>query len=139
MNTYRTFKDNQEKLFNDFSKENLFFAFSDSQFKEWLIKLNAKEEEIGSIGSGGFIKKENASKYIEILKSMDYETIEFLKDENNLFSAFVYELANHEYCITYDHESTLDALWLHFETMTDIQKEILKKAKKDYLSHNKEY
>ena len=29
-----------------------------------------------------------------------------------IFDMFVYELANHEYCITYDLEDTLDALGL---------------------------
>jgi hypothetical protein len=33
-NKYAELKDSQEKEYNNFSKKNMFFAFSDNQFKE---------------------------------------------------------------------------------------------------------
>ena len=61
------------------------------------------------------------------------ERSEFLADPANLKSALVYELSNHEYCITYDHSSALSALGLRSSELSSDQWDILKDAKTKYL------
>lgn len=59
----------------------------------------------------------------------------FIKD------MFLYELANHEYCITYDLEPTLDALHLSEDDVLNDEKLMheLKLAKAEYLKSHSEY
>jgi hypothetical protein len=52
---------------------------------------------------------------------------ELKKSENDLLDALVYELKNHEYCITYDITPALFVLGL---TENDIDPKILNKARK---------
>lgn len=58
-----------------------------------------------------------------------------------IYDMFLYELANHEYCITYDYEETFDALGLT-EKQVNADKRLihgLQKARKDYLKNSSEY
>ena len=54
---------------------------------------------------------------------------------------FIYELANHEYCITYDLEETLNALGLSVEEINADERLLhgLNKAIEDYLKTNTDY
>ena len=128
---YTQFKQEQEKKYNEFP---FLFAFSDKQLEEGKEKLGVKEnKELLSIGQGAFIRKKDIQAFKDLVDTFDKEKTEFLKDEKNLQDALEYELANHEYCITYSHEPTLEVLGLSFESLTDRQKEILKKAKENCL------
>lgn len=130
---YCDFREKQTKELNDFP---IFFAFNEEQFKKGKQKLNAIDNnELLSIGGGGFIRKEDKENFNNLFSKITDELKEYLKNNDNLLDAMEYELANHEYCVNYDHETTLDALGLSFDTMTDEQKEIFKTAKKNYLSH----
>lgn len=132
MNTkkYIDFKENQSKSLNDFAKENMFFAFSNEQFEEWLKKLNTTKENILQMYWWWFIKKESLKNYNDLIKKLDDDLIIFLTDKENLLQAFVYELENHEFNITLNHNNSLSALNLKYESLTDQQKEILEQAKK---------
>lgn len=129
-NKYLILKAKHEKLINDFPQ---FFAFSESQFEEGLKKLNTTKENLVSTGYGGFIKKEDKNKYIEMFKEINKESKESLKDDGLLFDALRYELSNHEFIITYDYKDTLNALGLSYESLTENQINILEKAKENYL------
>lgn len=132
MNTkkYKEFKETQSKLLNDFAKENMFFAFSNEQFEEWLKKLNTTKENIIQTPFWWFIKKESLKNYNDLVKKLDDDLATFLNDKENLLQAFVYELRNHEFDITWDHNNSLKTLNLKYESLTDDQKEILQQAKK---------
>jgi hypothetical protein len=54
---------------------------------------------------------------------------------------FLYELANHEYCITYDLEDTLDALALTVDEINADPRLLhgLEKALKQYLKDTESY
>lgn len=130
MNKYLKLKKSQEKRVNDFPQ---FFAFDNSQFEEGLKKLGVTKEEILNSGYGGFIRKSDKEAYKNMWVEIDNELNEALKDEVFLFEAFRYELANHEYSYTYDETPALNCLGLRLETLTDKQKEILKKATEKYL------
>jgi len=52
-----------------------------------------------------------------------------------IYDMFYYELANHEYCITYEYDETFDALGLTEEQVLADKRLLhgLKKAEKEYL------
>lgn len=134
MNRYTELKSKHEKMVNDFP---MGFAFSDKQFEEAKEKLGVKNnKELLSLGSGGFIRKTDNEAYGKLLVSMTKDTDEAVKDDEYLFQGFLYELGNHEFCITYDPESTLDCFNLTIEEVQS-DKRLLKifvKARKEYLA-----
>lgn len=133
MNSYKKFK---EKMTKEVNSLPMIFAFSNEQFEEGKKKLGVKENsELVSIGAGGFMKKND----IQLLRDMrdrhNKEFAEKIKDDKFLYEAFLHELWNHEFCITFDPEPTVNALCF---TMEEFEKDeralkIFKKAKKDYL------
>ena len=132
MNKYLIFKKEMEGNINNFP---MFFAFSDDQFKEGLNKLEVKKNEIISIGAGGFIRKSDKKKYLKMLENHNQKEEGLLKDDDFLFQGFRYELANHEFCITYDYTDTLNCFGLDEESLTKKQINILERAKEDYLKN----
>ncbi len=131
-NRYLLQKDKHQKMINNF---NMFFAFSNEQLEEGLKKLNTTKNNIISIDFGGFIKKEDKENYLNMLKVMNKESEESLKDDIFLYEGFRYELANHEFCITYDFTDTLEVFGLEEDKLTEKQNNILFKARKDYLAN----
>lgn len=108
--------------------EGIFFAFSNEQFAEGMAKVGLADNETDKIYkliAGGFILKTRSKAFREMLDRHDAEMKAFRKDQKNLFDALVYELKNHEYCITYDVSDALNALGL---TKDDIDTAMLKRA-----------
>lgn len=118
-NKYVEVKERHQKRVNKFP---LMFAFSNSQFedgmKKWGLTID-DTDKIYSIGAGGYIRKTDLEEYNKMWD-------EIRKEHNDLIEAdktgdgyikdmFVYELGNHEYCITHDLTDTLDALELTYE------------------------
>lgn len=132
VNKYLLLKEKHEKRINNF---NMFFAFSNEQLEEGLKKLNTTKDNIISIDFGGFIKKEDKENYLNMLKVMNKESEKSLKDDIFLYEGFRYELANHEFCITYDFTDTLEVFGLEKDKLTEKQNNILFKAQKDYLAN----
>jgi hypothetical protein len=126
MNTYTELKQKQSKEINDF--QGIFFAFSNEQFKEGMASLGLQAEDtkkIYSIGAGGYILKDRAKDFYAMLERFDSEKKELRKQEKTLVEALVYELKNHEFCITLDPNDALNALgW----SAKDIEPKLLKKA-----------
>lgn len=119
MNRYLEMKERQQKEFNEFP---MFFAFSNEQFADGMKKLGLKPNQTNklySMGMGGYYKKDDAPKLHEMRRRHDSEFREAIKadetGEGFILEMFKYELANHEYCITYDVSDTLDALGLTVE------------------------
>ena len=117
------------------------FAFSQEQFKEMMKKFGLKEKDtdkILSIGAGGYIRKSDKQALHEMWnrqrKEFEEEIEKDKKGTGFIYQMFRYELANHEYCITYDIEPTLDALGLTLEEINKKQNLVkgLKKALDDY-------
>ena len=113
---YIDLKQKQQQEVNDFP---FGFAFSNSQFKEMMEKFGLKEtdtDKIYSIGAGGYIRKTDS----EAMEKMFERHRQEMQDEINkdkkgtgfVYEMFRYELANHEYCVSYDLEPTLNALGL---------------------------
>ena len=124
----------QQEL-NDFP---IMWAFNDEQFIEGMKKLGLKEtdtDKIVTINSGGFMKKTDAPAFNAMMKRHAQEWEEAYEDDEFLYEAFLYELGNHEFCITYEYEPTLSALGLTEDQILNDERmlKILKRAKKDYL------
>lgn len=80
------------------------YAFNKEQLKEALEKLGVTDiSECTTIfGHGDIVKKEDASRFIKMLKDHTKEMQEALRDEEFAVAAFLYEMDNHEYAINYD-------------------------------------
>jgi len=128
-NKYLILKRKQEKRINDFPQ---FFAFSNEQLQEGLKKLNTIKEEILSTFGGGFIRKSDKEKYKEMWEIINKETENKRKDEKFLYSAFLYEMANHEYGYSQDDEEVLNAIGINDLNKKEL--EIYQKAKEEYFN-----
>lgn len=141
MNTYQELKDRHQKEMDAFP---LGAAFSNSQFEEMMQKwgLTVKDtDKICSIGGGCFIRKRDKEAFFNMLKKFDDETKAAIAADTTgdgfIYDMFYYELANHEYCITYEYDETFAALGLTEEQVTADKRLLhgLKKAEKAYLKN----
>ena len=108
MNKYEELKENHSKRINEFP---IAFAFSDKQLTEAMKKLNVKShKELLSIQGGGLIRKTDRTAYDQLFEDMNKEAEEAQADDEYLYQGFIYELGNHEYCITGDRYETLGVL-----------------------------
>lgn len=132
---YREFKEKKQSEFNSLP---LMFAFSNEQFEEGKKKLGVKDDkELVSIGGGGFIKKVDAHLLDEMINRHNKEYEELMQNDEFVYSAFYYELGNHEFCITLDQTDTLEALCLTVEEMENDPRlmKLFLEAKRDYLKN----
>ena len=102
----------------------MFFAFDKKQFEEGMKKLGLQPNEtnkIVSIGAGGYLLKDKVDE-LKNLSKKQKEELKQLRKNKKQFAAgmFAYELANHEFGLTYDLSETLDALGM---TLSGIKKE----------------
>jgi len=126
METYEQLKKRHSDEFGAF--EGLFFAFNNSQLSDGMRELGLPEDDyksIVSIGSGGYLRKDRRDSFKELFARHEQELKQLRRDEKRLIAAIVYELGNHEFCITGDPTDALAALGLTRET---VSARILKKA-----------
>lgn len=135
---YKQYKKNRQE---DFNKLPIYWAFGEQQFKELLQKLKLQDtpedlKKLVNIGCGGLMLKSDLPLLKNHNQTFSKEVLLFWLTHNFKFaySAFKYEMSNHEYYYTCDITDTLESLNITFE---DIQKNgYLKmaflKAKRDY-------
>lgn len=98
-------------------------AFSKEQFEKmmqgWGLTVN-DVDKICSLGCGCFIRKSDKERFLEMSARFKKEMQDAIAADKTgdgfIYEMFLYELANHEYCITYDYEETFDALSLTEKT-----------------------
>lgn len=115
METYLEMKDRHQKEVEAFP---MAFAFNNEQLKEGMEKLGFDVKDtskIYSTGGGGFIRKSDANAFGAMFDRIHTEEAEARKNDDYLFQMFSYELANHEYCYTWDLTDTLRSLGLTLE------------------------
>ena len=122
MNKYAELKNKLQKEFDEFP---FGFAFSNEQFEKMKQELGVKDNsELISIGAGGFIRKTDEKALDELINGKEKRMKEAIASdptgEGFIKDMFLYELANHEYCITYELDDTLYALDL---TLEEIEKD----------------
>lgn len=138
-NKYVELQAKHSKQINEFP---MGFAFSDKQFGEMKEKLGVKSnDEMISLSGGGFIKKEDKADFRDAFLKRCTETEEAMKDDEYLFQGFLYELANHEFCITGDPEDTLDCFGLTIDEVNADERlsRIFKEARKEYVDNCYDY
>lgn len=143
MNKYMELKNKIQKEVDEFP---MGFAFSNEQFEKMKEELGVKEDsELLSIGAGGFIRKTDKDAFHELFnnkaKRIDEAIAEDKTGEGFIKDMFLYELANHEYCITYDLEDTLYALDLTYDEVMNDERLLrgLTLAKNEYLGCPENY
>ena len=115
---YREFKEKWSSKFSEI--KGIFWAFSQEQFAEGMEKIGAEStSDIYDIGSGGFILKSEYEAIPKFWEDREAEFNDMMQIPEFAFSAFDYELANHEYCYSMDKEDALASLGL---TMKDVLK-----------------
>lgn len=144
-NQYQILKNKQQKEFNAFP---MGAAFSEKQFAEMMAKwdlLPTDTDKILHIGGGCYIRKNDREAFHELVDRLDREKKEAIAADTTgdgiIKDMFLYELANHEYCITYDLEDTLDALGLTVDEINANPRLLrgLEKALTQYLKDAKDY
>lgn len=143
MNKYVELKNKLQKEFDEFP---FGFAFSNEQFEKMKEELGVKDNsELISIGAGGFIRKTDEKALDELINGKEKRMKEAIAEDKTgegfIKDMFLYELANHEYCITYELDDTLYALDL---TLEEIEKDPrlklgLQLAKNEYLASPENY
>ena len=134
---YEELKNKHARRINDFP---MAFAFSQKQFEEAKQKLGVTDSnELLSIPSGGMIRKTDKEAYKKLVKILNEESEEALKDDEYLLSGFIYELGNHEYCITYNPTDTMDCFGLDVDNIDDRIRKIFAEARKIYLAGCEDY
>ena len=136
-NLYLLLKERQQEQFNKFP---MFFAFDKKQLEEGKQKLGVKDnKEICKFCSGGFIRKADKQAFLNMILRQDTELKQAIANDKTgegfIHDMFLYELANHEYCITYEIDDTLDAVNLTLDEVKSSKalKNGLELAKKNYL------
>lgn len=122
--TYHEIKEKHQTAYNKIMEENqLFWAFSDEQFKEGLAKINLpKGEKLTRFIGGGFLPSKNFDKMIEQMKEADKEEKRELKNNKDIKNkAILYELSNHECFYTGEIDNVVE-LFKDIYTVEDIKK-----------------
>lgn len=137
---YAVMKDAQQKEYNEFCKGKVFYAFNEEQFNEGMKSLGLTPDDTDKIYRdpyGSYILRSQAPARAALVKRLNSERQEHLKDYDFLKSAFRCELANHEYCVTYQCEDALNALGMTYAQVKNdatLYKALLE-ARQDYLKN----
>jgi hypothetical protein len=132
---YQELKNKHREKVNNFP---MFFAFSEKQFAEGMEKLGLNPDDtdkIYKIGGGGFIRKSDSKDFGDMLDGFNRDLQELIADDDALHEALVYELGNHEYCITGDPTDALGVLNLSTDDLKKDERlqRILNTAIRDYM------
>lgn len=92
--TYQEMRARFQREFDDFP---FMFAYSNEQFDRALADRGWKESELVRIMPGGFIRKQDARRLREMTDAHDRELRERMTERDFAVSAFICEMANHEY------------------------------------------
>ena len=131
MENYLDLKVRQSQELSDFPVS---YAFSDKQLLEALTKLDAVKADVCTLGAGTVIKKTDVKQFNAMFARHSDEVKAAFTDNDVLIEAIVYELGNHEYCITHDPIDTIEALSLE---MSDTRiANCFQEAARQYLDNN---
>lgn len=141
MNAYAEMKARHQKRVNALPIK---FAFSMEQFRkamgEWGLTENDTDKIYKMGSTGGFYRREDSKLIFTTLEENEIEMQTAIRNDLDgsgfIHDMFSYELANHEYCITFDLEPTLDALGLSEDDVDSSPALLngLRIAKKEYLA-----
>lgn len=136
---YLDLLDKHRKEISDFP---IAYAFNEQQLKEALKKLGATKEECVTIfNHGDIVKKENAPKFLAMLKRHTKEVQDALSDPEFAEAAFLYEMDNHEYAINWDgDEDVLRCFGMDEEDLVKMNLEVpYLRARNKHMEHAREW
>jgi hypothetical protein len=127
MNTYSELRQKQQKEVDDFP---FFFAFSNKQFEEGMAEFGLEPNDTNKIyrlsDTGDYYLRSDTDRLCEMferhIKEVQTQIDADTTGEGFIFEMFNYELANHEYVITYDITDTLNALGLELGDVQNDQR-----------------
>ena len=144
-NLYLELKNKHQKEMNAFP---IGSCFNQKQFEEmmqkWGLTINDKDK-ICSIGYGCYLRKSDLQAFKDMSARFEKEIADAIAADKTgdgyIYQMFLYELANHEYCVTFDYEETFDALGLTADEINADKRLLhgLNKATKEYLKHCEDY
>ena len=145
MNAYAEMKARHQERVNALPIK---FAFNMEQFRKGMTELGLTENDKTKVyslpGTGGFYRCEDSALIFTTIEENQLEMQAAIRNDLDgsgfIKDMFRYELANHEYCITYDLEPTLDALGLSVEEVNNSPALLngLQLARKEYLKEAEE-
>lgn len=145
MNAYVEMNERHQKRVNALP---LKFAFGMKQFREMMESWGLTENDTDKIykmgGTGGFYLRTDSKLIFDTFEENRIEMDAAIRNDIDgsgfIKDMFRYELGNHEYCITYDLEPTLDALGLTIDEVNASPALLngLKLARKEYLTEAEE-
>ena len=145
MNAYAEMKARHQERVNALPVK---FAFGMNQFREMMESWGLTENDTDRIykmgGTGGFYLREDSKLIFNTFEENEIELQAAIRNDLDgsgfIKDMFRYELANHEYCITYDLEPTLDALGLSVDEVNNSPALLngLRLAKREYLKEAEE-
>lgn len=145
MNAYAEMKERHQQRVNALP---LKFAFGMKQFREMMESWGLTENDTDKIykmgGSGGFYLRTDSKLIFATLEENEIEMQAAIRNDIDgsgfIKDMFSYELANHEYCVTFDLEPTLDALGVTIDEVNNSPALLngLLLAKNEYLKQAEE-
>ena len=138
---YLDLQNKQREELNNFP---IAYAFDEKQLEEALEKLGANDvsECVTIYGHGDIVKKEDASRFVAMLKRHTAEVKELiLSDADIAMEAFLYEMDNHEYCINYDGDGdVLGCFGLEWDDLKELGLDLAySMARKKHFEHAREW
>ena len=119
------------------------YAFNEEQLKEALKKLGVEstKECVTVFNHGDIVKKENAPKFIEMLKRHTNEIKIAMKEEAFAEAAFLYEMDNHEYAINWDgDDDVLSCFGFNFDDLRELKlMGAYRRARDAHMKHAEEW
>ena len=114
--------DMQKRHQDELSNFPIVYAFSDKQLEEALEKLGAKKEECVTVaGCGDIMKKTDVPAFLDMMKRHRKELHEAMRDVEFAYSAFLYEMDNHEYAINWSgDEDVLACFNMEWEDIREL-------------------
>jgi len=136
---YEELKAKHQQEVNDLP---IYFAFGNEQLEKLTQELGFKDQDellknVFTIGAGSIILNKDKDKVFNTFLEHDKAMLKAFENDEFLLSAFEYELANHEYIITYEIEPTLCALGIKLteyqtnERYKNIMQQAISNYKKD--------
>lgn len=110
MMTFTELNKQIQKKYDDFMSVNVFWAFTNEDFKIGCEKLGASpENRLIRINGGGYMLKSKLEEFKALEKECEDMRKQFKKDMNQLKTMIKYHLSNFEYCVMQDITNTLEA------------------------------
>lgn len=145
LRTFKTYQEMRAAHQEDYNNFPLGFCFSEEQYKEMMRKWGLKEDHTDDdkicflskeYPGLGFIRKCDIPAFNELNKRQREEEKIFNEKKKNLIEMFEYEMANHEYCITYNQEEVLEACGIDKKEFVENKtiREAFAEARKSYLA-----